>query len=491
VAMPEAEDDTPAADRGRSRLLADAGTLLVGRLGVAALGWAGTLLIVRSLSVDEFGRFSFIFGFLGLVATLTEFGIGRVAVAGILDEDRDRGAFAGTYVLLRTALGLAGYGVAVAVVALAGYPGDVIAGTAVAALVLVIATPSHAYVAVFQAENWLRPVATASLLGQLSQIALTAAIAAAGGSMLLFTVPAVLCEVVIIAWHWRCARRLLNLRYRLMWGEWAGLFREAVPLAIGGAMATAYYRIDSVMLSKLDTFSSVGVYGVAYKFVDIVHFVSTAMMLATLPVLVRAWPDQMEGFRDGFRRAFTILMLGAALLLTEFLLFAEPLIEALYGSQYVAGANATRIVVGAECIAFFGSLAFTALVAAGRHRLYPVATFVGVVLNVGLNLWLIRAWSYQGAAVTTLVTEVVVVGLLWIILLRQPGLRPSRLGRAARTVPCGVVAFLAGALLGRLVPWPVAAAGTAVVFFAVVEVAGAAGVGGLRALAGHDREPSN
>jgi O-antigen/teichoic acid export membrane protein len=486
-APPDGGDTRSAPTRG-TRLLADAGTLFAGRLGVAVLGWAGTLLIVRSLSVDQFGRFTFIFGLLGLVSTLTELGIGRVAVAGILDQDGDRGAFAGSYVLLRGVLGLGGYVIAVAVVVLAGYPGDVVRATAVAALVLVIATPSQAYVAVFQAENRLRPLATASVLGQVSQIGLTAAIAAAGGSVLLFTIPAVLGEVVIIAWHRRWARRLLQLRYRPLWGTWGRLFREAVPLAIGGILATAYYRIDSVMLSKLDTFSSVGIYGVAYKFVDIVHFVSTAMMIATLPVLVRAWPHHPERFRGGIRRAFTILMLVAVLVVVEFLLFAEPVIEILYGSEYRAGVGATRIVVAAQAIAFFGSLAFTTLVATGRHRLYPVATFVGVALNVGLNLWLIPVWSYMGAAVTTLVTEVVVVGLLWLIVLRQPDLRPSGLGPAARGVPCGVLALLAGAVLGRLVPWPLAATGTALIFLAAVEVIGAAGPGGLRALAGEEPE---
>lgn len=488
--VPPDRPDTKASPPRGSRLLADAGTLLAGRLTVAVLGWAGTLLIVRSLSVDEFGRFAFIFGFLGLVATLTELGIGRVAVAGILDEKNDPGTFAGSYVLLRTALGIGGYMIAVAVVAATGYPGDVVRATAVAALVLVIATPSQAYVAVFQAENRLRPLATASVLGQLSQIGLTAAIATAGGSVLLFTIPAVIAEVVILGWHWRWGRRLLDLRYRFLWGAWGRLFREAVPLALGGALATAYYRIDSVMLSKLDSFASVGVYGVAYKFVDVVHFVSTAMMIATLPVLVRAWPDHPTRFRDGFRRAFTILMLAAVLVVVEFLLFAEPLVETLYGAEYGAGADATRIVVVAEAIAFFGSLAFTALVATGRHRLYPVATLVGVVLNVGLNLWAIPTWSYQGAAVTTLVTELVVVGLLWLILLRQPGLRPSNLGPAARALPCGVVGLLVGALLARLVPWPLAAAGTAVVFLAAANAAGAAGPGGLRALAGEESEVS-
>lgn len=472
-----------AAIREGSRLVADAGALVAGRLGVAAVGWIGTLLIVRSLSVDEFGRFSFIFGFLGLVATVTELGIGRLAVAGIVTRGDDAGAFAGTYVLLRGALGLAGYAVAVVVVMAAGYPADVVRATAVAGLVLVIATPSHAYVAVFQAHGRLRPVALGSFLGQLGQFALTAALAADGGSVLLFTIPAVICELVILAWHRRCARRLLELRYRVMWSTWGSLVREAIPLAIGGVLATAYYRIDSVMLSKLDTFSAVGIYGVAYKFVDVVHFVPSALMLATLPVLVRSWPHHPLQFGAAFRRAFMLLALGACLIVVEFVLFAEPVIDALYGDDYLAAAGPTLFVVGGECVAFFGALAFTTLVASGRHRLYPFVTLLGLALNVGLNLWLIPIRSFHGAAAATLVTEIVVVALLWLALLRHRDLRPSNLGAAWWILITGLVAAAFGAGLRQVLPWPAAAAGTGVAFLACAEVLLAtAGRGGLRSL---------
>lgn len=481
----EQRTDAPAVDppaaSAAGRMVGDAAALVAGRLGVATLGWLGTLLIVRALSVDEFGRFTFIFGLLGLVATVTELGIGRVAVAGIL-EDKDPGAFAGTYVLLRGALGLLGYVVAVGAVALGGYSGDIVRATAVAGLVLVVATPSHAYVAVFQAHQRLRLMTPAAVLGQLGQVGLTAAIAASGGSVLVFTIPAVACEVVILLWYRQLARPLLRLRYRVRWAVWVALVREAVPLAIGGALATVYYRIDSVMLSKLDTFSSVGIYGVAYKFVDIVHFVPSAMMLATLPVLVRAWPDQPGQFAESFRRAFTVLVLVAMLFVVEFVLFAEPVIELLYGAEYSAAAGAASLVVGAECFAFFGSLAFTTLVAVGRHRLYPLVTLVGVVVNVGLNLWLIPARSFGGAALATLATEVVVVTLLWCALLRHADLRPSGLGPVLRTVPAGAVAALLGFGLRQVVLWPVAAGLTALAFVGLAAWWGAGGREGLRAL---------
>lgn len=466
------------------RLVGDAGALVAGRLGVALLGWFGTLFIVRSLSVDEFGRFTFIFGLLGLVATVTELGIGRLAVTGILDDEENAGTFAGTYVLLRVALGLLGYAVAVGVVMVAGYPGGVVRATAVAALVLVVATPAHGYVALFQAYDRLRLMAPAAVLGQLGQVGLTAAIAAYGGSVLRFTVPAVACEVVIFAWHRRMAHRLLQLRYRVLWRKWWALVREAVPLAIGGALATVYYRIDAVMLSKLDTFSAVGIYGVAYKFVDIAHFVPSAIMLATLPVLVRSWPDRPQQFAEGFRRAFTVLVLVGTFILVEFFLFAEPLIKTLYGQQYVPAVGSARLVVLAECLAFFGALAFTTLIAVGRHRLYPFVTMAGVVVNVGLNLWLIPLLSFRGAAIATLATEIVVISTLWAILLRHAKLRPSGLGRGLRALPCGIVAAAVGSGLGGVVPWPLAAAATAIVFIGGAAWSGAGGRGGLRALLG-------
>ena len=56
---------------------------MASRLVVAALGWAGTVMIVRNLSASEWGQFSFIFGFLGLLSVITDLGVGRLVIAGL------------------------------------------------------------------------------------------------------------------------------------------------------------------------------------------------------------------------------------------------------------------------------------------------------------------------------------------------------------------------------------------------------------------------
>ena len=84
-----AGDVAPGQSSSRSRrlegLVANAGMMVAARYVVAALGWLGTLIIVRSLSVDQFGRLSFVFSLILLIAVFADLGIGSLSIKGLLD----------------------------------------------------------------------------------------------------------------------------------------------------------------------------------------------------------------------------------------------------------------------------------------------------------------------------------------------------------------------------------------------------------------------
>lgn len=463
-------------------LVANAGMMVAARYIVAALGWVGTLIIVRSLSVPQFGRFSFVFSLILLVAVFADLGIGRLSLKGLLDGGGDPTAFAGTLVVLRAAMGTLTYAAAVVFVVVAGYPAEVVRAMLVAGLALLIATPSRAVEAVFQAHFRLGPVAAANVAGQLAQLALTAAVAVGGGSVVRFAVPAVAGEVVILGWKLALVRRIQAIRLNVDWSAWKRLLAETAPLAAGSIMATLYYRVDSVMLSKLDTFSSVGIYNVAYKFVDLVHYLPKALMVPVLAILVRSWPDDVPCFAETFRRAFLILVLAGTLVAVEFVVFAEPLITLLYGTRYADAVGAGRVVVVAECIGGFGMLAFTVLVAMGRNRLYAWAALAGLALNVGLNLILIPRASYFGAALATLLTEVLVVAMLTVPVARMEALRPLPLRGVGLAVLAGAISAVVAVVARQAVPWPLAALAAAVLFGLLVSLTNVAGPQGWRSL---------
>ncbi|MDQ6797018.1 MAG: flippase [Actinomycetota bacterium] len=452
---------------GAQALVSNTGALLAGRYTVAALGWLGTLLIVRTLSAEQWGRFSFVFSFLGVLSVFTELGVGGIAIKGLLADD-DRPGFAGAYITLRGALGALSYALAVGFVVVAGYPAEVIHAMAIAGVVMVIASVSHAFETVFQANLQMRTVAAGMVVAQMAQLAVVVAIAVAGGSVVLFMIPAVVFDVVTLGWRLHGIRRIQAIRLNANWAIWKKLMREAAPLAAGVVFATAYYRIDSIMLSKLDTFTAVGIYGVAYKFADLAHYLPSALMISVLPLLVRAWPDDPKVFGETFGRAVTILALVGAFVIVEFTLFAKPVITLLYGDVYAAGAVAARVVVASETLTAFASLAFITLVAMSRHRLYPVAALAGLVTNVGLNLWLIPIWSYEGTALVTALTEGLVMVVLFIPLAGVTAIRPLP-GRRLLLVAFGAgMAGLVGWLTWQVLPWPVAVATTALAYFGFV-----------------------
>jgi O-antigen/teichoic acid export membrane protein len=469
-------------------MMANAGAVFTSRVIVAVLGWAGTILIIHQLTKNAWGEFSFVFSFLALISVLSNVVNSRVAIHGLLKDDADR--FAGSFVLLRGFLGLLTYCIALSFVVLGGYPSTVVQATAIGGLVIVLATPSVALDTVFQFHARMDRTAIAAVVGQVSQFVLTAVLALLGSSLVVFTIPAVLCEIVAMLCKLHWLHHLQRIRYVLETSRWWSMLREAIPIAIGQSAAAAYYAVDSVMLSKMDTFSAVGTYGIAYKFAGVVSFLPIAMSAAALTLLARAWPDNVDAFRHALRRAGTVLLLAAVLIMVMFGLFADQAIRVLYGDAYRAAANATKLVLAGEVLGFFTFLGVTTFAAISRNRLYAVAAIIGLVFNVGLNLVLIPEFSFRGSAWATLATELIVVTMIWVPLTRTVGSGPFSLRVGVMGSLAGACAAAIGFAATLVTPWFVAALITVAAYVALLHVWQIPDRGGVLAAIRDDAPPA-
>jgi O-antigen/teichoic acid export membrane protein len=471
-------------------MLSGAGVLVLGRYVVAALGWIGTVIIVRQLSETEWGQFSFVISLLGIIGFIADLKLSRIVLRDVIAADADGASkVIGSYVGLRLAIGAVSYAIAVAWVLLGSYPRDVVLGTVILGLNLVILSGAFGIILLFEARLWLRDVAIANALGQLVQFAMTVGIAVAGvASIVWFSWSNVVNAVVIVIWLVIVAHRTMRIRMYIDGRQWWLWLREAAPLALGAALDTVYFRIDIVMLAALGTYSAVGIYSVGYKFSDLLGAVPLAVITPALTMMVTAWPSDVPSFRRTFRHALIILTVGSLGACVIFVVFAAPLVSTLYTDRYAVAADSARLLVVGQGLHFFTLLAFTTLVAVGRNRLYPIAMLVGVVLNIGLNFLLIPEYSYLGSGWATVITEVLVLAVLTFGVLRIPGIRPLPWVAIAK---CSVAATAAGltgwALLDRI-PWPVAGLVTTAVYLGVVHVIRVDGPGGLHALRGIPRD---
>ncbi len=448
-----------ATDERNQAAVRNSVALLASRVLIAAMGWVGSIIIARLLTPTDWGQFSFVFGLLGLLSIITDLGVGRIVLARLVaDDDREVSLVASSYIALRVVLGLIGYAVAVSYVLLLAYPSAVVRATAVAGVVVVLATPSHALTVLFQSRLRLTVVAVAEALGQLVQLVLTVVVAVLAPVLLIFVLPFVVNELVKIGWKARYVWRG-DAGPRPAWkievSRWRGLLVDAIPLTVGLAFGTLLSKVDILLLSRWDTFDSVGLYSVGYKFADVLDAVSFAVVTPVLTLLVRAWSGDPGEFRRRCRDSALALALLGAVTVAAFWASADPIVSLLYGSRFAAATFASRLLVLGAAISMLSFLGFTVLIAADRGRLYPLVGALGLALNVGLNAALIPSMSYDGAAIATVATEGVVLVAIWLFAARTISVdRLLPLGQLFGMMLTTAVIIAVGAGVAGSIPWP-------------------------------------
>lgn len=487
---PAASESRPAADprpgAADDRAVTGAALLSAGQIISSGLSYVGTAVIARSIGPEGWGGFTLVLSLATLTSIIFDLQVGRRVLRDLLDGDRsDDGRTMGSLVVLRSLTGVAAGAVVFGFLAVGGYPNEVVHAGGVVVAILVIASAGSAVGIYFQARIELRPVAIALVISRLVFVAFVIGFIAAGvrsiALLLLCTVGMELVSLGVKAYY---ARRLIRFEFVIEPARWWHWGRESAMVAAGAAVGSLAYRIDAVLLSQQDTLASVGQYGVAYKFADLLEPVASAMAAPLLTLLVAAWPHRPDRFRDAFQGAFTLFAVVAAIPIGLMLIFAEPVTTMLYGQDFAESATAGKILVAAVGMSFFRRLAVSALIAVERHRVYLLASSVGLVLNVVLNLIFIPTYSYEGAASTTLATEILQLMVLY------GGLRAlgdaTRIDwRSCRAVLVAAPAMLvSGVVLDRLLPWPVAAIGALLAYVSAIHLVGLGRPGGLRAVPG-------
>ena len=377
------------------------------------------------------------------------------------------------------------------IVVVGPYSGREIAGVAIGGLSLVVASGYWALISVCQARLWLRAVAYALIAGQVVQTAMIVVLHTTGtGTMLRYVVPFVVNDAVALVFLAVAVRRVMPLRPRVDVASWRRWMREAAPLAIGSAIGTLYFKIDSVMLTLLlhgsEARVAVGTYQVGYKFSDLLAFVAPALIAVILPLLSGAYPSRPDEFRRIWRQSLVLVLVIGAFATIMFAALAVHVIPLLYTAKYASATAPARWLVAGQALNFATQLCYVTLVAAGRSRVHPWVTLVGLVVNVGTNVVLIPHHQEMGAAVATIITEVVVLALLAWALIGLP-VRPLPVREIAVTALGVAATALAIGVLAGPIGWPLAGVVGAVRHVAVLHVARVDGPGGLRALLHNSR----
>ena len=269
-----------------------------------------------------------------------------------------------------------------------------------------------------QAQDWMYGTAFFPVLVNGARVVALAVLSATGPvSMTAFATTYFLASLAAAAVTvvWTLARLgLARPQPAMFLTQW----REGLHFSVGLASQTVYNDVDKVMLARLASDASAGVYASAYRAIDLACVPLRAIFGAAY---IRYFRAGTAGLRGTIRIARELLApsLAAASASALLLLATAGLLPILLGSEFDDAVGVARWLAIIPVLRALHYLPADSLTGAGLQGVRTACQLGVAVFNVGLNLALIPVFGMSGAVAASIATDAVLAALLWTVVIRR------------------------------------------------------------------------
>jgi O-antigen/teichoic acid export membrane protein len=379
---------------------------IAGRLVSLALGLLTIRLATGYLGTDGYGRLALIVTISTLIVTIADVGISTILPRELARAPEEVNAIGGA--MLRFRLLASGVFVVAAacLVPVLPYDSQVKRGLLLALVGAFFLSVGRFPGAFFQVHLRMH---YAAALDAMYRLGVLVFIAAAVVMDLGFY--AVVSASVLAGFVWALASFALSRRFwklNAARGETSSstLVRDSFAMWAVTVVGLLHFKGDTLLLAAFRSASDVGVYAVAYGFVEQAIFIPGFLMAVVLPILTRQLTlGEREQATAMIQKVFEFLLLLAVAVTLILVIAAEPLVRLVSGDEFGGAVTPLRVSSLAIAPIFASAVFFALLVSLNRQVALLIVAAVSVVANTALNLYFIPAYGATGAAATTVATE--------------------------------------------------------------------------------------
>lgn len=200
---------------------------------------------------------------------------------------------------------------------------------------------------------------------------------------------------------------------------------ESLPLALLGVLGLLFFKVDTLMLSYIKGPFDTGIYSAAYRFLEAVVFIPSAVSAAVFPVIANLSAHQPQEVARVYKNSLKVMLTLSLLVVAGYFLLL-PWVIANFLPQYLESIRVVKILTLA--IPFIFLVAPQALVLlSDKQYLRPLIniSIFNLSFNVILNLLLIPQFSYLGASLATVLSYIVGFLIFYFFIKRQLSIKIS------------------------------------------------------------------
>ncbi len=370
-------------------------------LGVLVGAW-----VARYLGPANFGELAYVLAYIAFFQAIANLGADGVIVRDIAQDKSTAPLVLGTAFVLRLAIGLACWFLAIGGMVWSNGIGDqTVILTALAGGVLVFQAADTIDLW-FQSQSQSRRTVVAKLIAYGIANAIKIALILMQAPLIAFAAVMAL-DALIAAMGLAVAYKSFSTE-----GDWhhaanqaKTLLRESWPYMLSGVSITVYMRIDQIMLKNMLGEQALGLYAAALPLSQVWHFIPMTLAISFAPFLARKKSQSEHAYMHALGIIFRLFSGFALVVCLATAIFSSVAIRYLYGAAFSEAGSVLAIHVFTNVFISLGVAQSMWLINESLPRLSLYKTIIGVAVSVLGNFLLIPHLGIWGAAIVAVMAQ--------------------------------------------------------------------------------------
>lgn len=183
---------------------------------------------------------------------------------------------------------------------------------------------------------------------------------------------------------------------------------ESYHFILSGLMAATYSQMDRIMLGSMLSDFDVGLYTTATVICGMWIFVPNAIINSFRPRIIELKKEGKENqYILRLEQLYAFIIWLCIFVSIIVCLLGRVVISILYGDAYIGAVSALRIAIWYETFAMIGTARGIWILCEDKNKYVKYYLGIGAIVNLILNWIMIPLWGINGAAIATLITQII------------------------------------------------------------------------------------
>ena len=391
----------------KNKVTKNAGWLIFGRVFQMLMNLVVSILTARYLGPSNYGLINYANAYIAFFSSVCTLGINSVLVKEFVDKKGKEGEILGTSLLLRAGASVLSAISIIAIVCVADADEPMTKLVVALSVIGLLFNIFEVFKYWFQSRLQSKKAAIASLIAYSVMSVYKIVLLVTDRPVTYFAVAMSIDYIVIAVLLYIFYRRDGGGRLSVSGKYGKELLKKSYHFILPGLMIAIYGQTDKLMLKQMVGEAETGYYATASGLCTAWCFVLGAIIDSLTPVIMEEHKRSSEKYDRLNRLLYCIVFYVSTGVSVLFCLFGDFAIALLYGEAYAPAAAPLKVITWYTAFSYLGVARNVWLVCEDKQKYLSYVYVPAAIANVVLNLMFIPIWGATGAAVASLVAQII------------------------------------------------------------------------------------